>query len=221
MHNALTELNALASIIGVIVTTVYVVLTYRLLHVNREMVEITKEQVLAQGRPYIQVLARVRPGNQIFQLSISNVGKSAAFDLKLRIEPEFRQFHDPHKRPIQESPLFTDTIQTFPPSMEVLFDLGAGYQFFQGEVNDKISPPRFSVTASYRDASKEYVERTNIDIHLFHYATASTYGELAELKGIGEGIASLQRLARDLLNTYHESTQKLKKEELKRAWKFR
>lgn len=221
VQNILLLSSSVASIVGAIVTTVYVVLTYASLRTSQEMVRVTKEQMRAQGRPYIQVLAKTRPGSQILQLSISNAGKSAAFDLMLRMKPDFRQFHDPDKKPLQESPLFSDVIQMFPPSMELLFDLGVGYQFFQGEANDRISPPRFSVTASYRDASEEYIETTEIDLHIFHYTTASTYGELAELKGIREGITNIHASTRDLFRAYQESAEDLKKEEHKRAWKLR
>jgi len=205
-------ISASAAVVASSVTVVYVVFTYRALRVSEKalavsqaMVKISHDQIRAQTRPYIQINAAPRPGNQIFQLIIMNSGQSAALSLKLDLAPEFRQFHDKNKKPLQELALFKDSIQSFPPGAKIIFDLGVGYQFFQGNENDQVSPPKFSVTASYRDCDASYVETTNIDLNLFHQSTASKYGKLGELHEIKDELRSISSSFRELVRARADS----------------
>ncbi len=98
---------------------------------------------------------------------------------------------------MQEMHPFSRVIPSFPAKSELVFDLGASYMFFQGEKNDKITPPVFTVKASYGWGLRRYEEETLVDLHVFGGASASSAGSLQELKDLNKNMEKLTSAIKD------------------------
>lgn len=187
-------LSALAAVGTTVITGIYAWLTYGLVQSSRETVRVAYAQIIELSRPVILFKIQSRPGSQIFQLAISNVGKSAARNLSLHINPDVITFHGRTARPrsLQETRLFRERIDSFPAGSEILIDLGIAGDFFSEDAElAKKAPPQFVLTAHYEDSHAAYQETTPVDLEIFRPATASQYGVLAELHKVNETLEKL------------------------------
>lgn len=73
----------------VIITSVYAYLTFRILQSNRESVAIMNSQIESATRPYV-VVSLVRQRSGFYSFRVSNLGHSAAKQVKLTCDPEIK-----------------------------------------------------------------------------------------------------------------------------------
>ena len=192
MLSTLTIVSLIANVILVVVTGVYTFLTYRLVSANNRLIEFSEQQIELQQRPYIEVSVVVRDGAPLFQLKVTNTGASSARNLKIDISPDFYRFHEKlEKNLIQGFPLFSQVTPSFPPKMEILYDLGVAYKFFEEDVDETIAPPEMVVKMSYGSGLKSYEDEIRLDIRMFGGAFAGSVGSLNELKKVNSNLEAL------------------------------
>jgi hypothetical protein len=192
MSLSLANVSLGANVLLAAITAYYAFLTQKLLAANRESLSLAERQMEAQSRPYIEVSPLVREGSSMFQLRISNSGKSSANNLRLTIAPDFYRLHNKSENNhLQRLYPFSENIDSFGPALELVIDLGVSYQFFQGPENDAVSPPRFTVHASYSSESNRYDETTVVDLNIFRGSSAAAVGSVQELKEMNKEIGRL------------------------------
>jgi phage terminase large subunit-like protein len=173
----------------VIVTAIYAFLTYRILKVNRQILEQMREQLNASVRPY--VVFDIVPSDQYFEGIIRNTGLTAAIrvsvNLELRIEVELGG------RKLSPN-LISKEIALLAPG-------GAIDEYF-GHFEDvkKQNPSlQFSGTLTYSDVSaRKYTENFVIDLSFgeerWFIAKVDVGEELKKLnEKFGEAIKLLSR----------------------------
>jgi hypothetical protein len=167
----------------VIVTLIYVYLTYRILQTNRATVEQMRIQQENMIRPYITVSATVMSGTGMFLLKIKNSGISAAQNLRLSIDRSFFQFgmRDDHKN-LKCFFVFNKSIDTFGPGAEMIFHLGLGKDIFSPQADPNCMPTLFSIGAQYSFSGREFSETTVIDLMPYREAAVSFDPLIAEME---------------------------------------
>lgn len=149
----------------VLITAFYAWATFRILRANQAMVSTMREQQNAAMRPYILVSTSVRTGTQLLYLSIKNVGKTAALNLKLSLDKSFYQLGEKREdRDIANSAAFSRVIDSFPPDGQLLFLLGNGPTLYGGSNTEELSPLQFQVTVNYMSGSESISETSIVDL---------------------------------------------------------
>ncbi|KAA2245904.1 hypothetical protein F0L68_41105 [Solihabitans fulvus] len=141
---------------------------------------------LEQARPYIVV--DILPGNaspKMFDLVITNVGKTPAYGLEIAFDP-------PPRRAIEETgfELSNTRILTEPTPM---FAPGREFRMFFDSAVDRYNssePMRFRVTSTYRDSrNKRYSEHATIDFDVHRGAMYT------EVYGVHDAVGHLKTIA--------------------------
>lgn len=149
----------------VVITGFYAWATLKILRANEAMVSTMRDQQNAAMRPYILVSTNLRMGTQLLYLSIKNVGKTAALNLKLSLDKSFYQLGEKREeRNIANSAAFSRTIDSLPPDGQLLFLLGNGPTLYSGSNTEELSPLVFQVTASYMSGSETISETSTVDL---------------------------------------------------------
>lgn len=149
----------------VVITGFYAWATLKILRANEAMVSTMRDQQNAAMRPYILVSTNLRMGTQLLYLSIKNVGKTAALNLKLSLDKSFYQLGEKREeRNIANSAAFSRTIDSLPPDGQLLFLLGNGPTLYSGSNIEELSPLVFQVTASYTSGSETISETSTVDL---------------------------------------------------------
>jgi len=152
----------------VVVTVAYVIVTYRILRANQRVVTVMKEQLEASLRPYIVVSTFITTGNLIICLKISNTGKMTAENLELTWDRDFYQYgRKEDNYNLKKAYAFQNVIETFVPGAELLFYLGMGFQIFADDTDPKLTPPQFTITATYSYSDKKVSEQTTINLETY------------------------------------------------------
>ncbi len=149
----------------VLITAFYAWATLQILRANQAMVSTMREQQNAAMRPYILISTSVRTGTQLLYLSIKNVGKTAALNLKLSLDKSFYQLGEKREeRNIANSAAFSRVIDSLPPDGQLLFLLGNGPTLYGGSNTEELSPLQFQVTANYMAGSESISETSIVDL---------------------------------------------------------
>ena len=149
----------------VVITAFYAWATLKILCANEAMVSTMRDQQNAAMRPYILVSTSVRTGTQLLYLSIKNVGKTAAFGLKLSLDKSFYQLGEKREeRNIANSAAFSRVIDSLPPDGQLLFLLGNGPTLYSSSNTEELSPLLFQVTAKYMSGSNSISETSTVDL---------------------------------------------------------
>lgn len=105
------------------------------------------------------------PDNPIFYLRITNNGKSAARNLRLKMNRSFQQFgHSGDSNNISKFPAFQNEIASFPPGAELTFALAQGFKVFENDEESEDLPRKFSVVAEYWYGNKDMREEHLVDL---------------------------------------------------------
>jgi hypothetical protein len=193
MVNAYVNYASLISaVILAFITLYYAIITHRILVVNKRSIELSEFQIEAQSRPYVNVVSAVLGGTQLLQLKIANIGKSAANDLQITVEPPFYRFgtkQDSHL--LQNLPIFNESVASFGPGVEILVDLGAANQIAEmpEEISGKL--PTLNFTSRYSNGVKVYEERTVIDLTIYLMTTPSEHNPAMVLEEISVKVSEL------------------------------
>lgn len=149
----------------VVITAFYAWATLKILRANEAMVSTMRNQQNAAMRPYILVSINVRVGTQLLYLSIKNVGKTAALNLKLSLDKSFYRLGEKREdRNIANSAAFSRAIDSLPPDGQLLFLLGNGPELYSTSNTEEVSPLVFQVTASYSSGSESITETSTVDL---------------------------------------------------------
>lgn len=176
----------------VLITAFYAWATFKILGANEKVVEVMREQALATSRPYVVVAPVLEPDNPIFYLRISNLGRTAASNLRLTIDKSFFKFGEQSKgRDLAGFTAFNQPIDSLPPGAEITFSLAQGFKIFEGNVENPKLPHTFSVTAEYEFADKKVREVNRIDLRPYLGADIPQDAYLRKLKDMSESLKKM------------------------------
>lgn len=147
---------AIATLALAIITTIYVLLTRRILLDNRIIIEKSIE-------PKIVIFYEPMENNfGCFSLIIKNIGGGAAFDIKLKISPDIECIPTEHKF-LSKTSLFKDGLKFLPPGEKRNIYLTAAAAIKKDIENNKGS---HKGEISYKNiANKEYKDIYYIDFN--------------------------------------------------------
>lgn len=156
-----------ATFLLVLVTVVYVLLSYFILRANKAAVEVMQKQHEASLRPYIVPSTFLVPGNYMISLQISNVGKIAAEDLQLNLDKDYYPSREKEvdERSLRNAYIFQNKVTTFAPGERRVFYLGTGEDIF-GDISSR-RPHQFTITATYSFSGKTVSEQTVMDLETY------------------------------------------------------
>ncbi|NMM36206.1 MAG: hypothetical protein HHJ09_01660 [Glaciimonas sp.] len=178
----------------VVITAFYAWATLKILRANESMVSTMQDQQNAAMRPYIVVSATLRTGTQLFYLSIKNVGKTAALDLKLSIYKNFFQLGEKRdERNIANSAAFSRVIGSLPPDGQLLLILGNGPTLFGESNTNDISPLQFQITAKYKSGPESISEASIIDLRPYINTAVQTDPIVEEIGKLREEFVKLSK----------------------------
>ena len=150
----------------VVITAFYAWATFRILRVNEAVVAAMKEQTDSQLRAYVLVSMAPRIGTTLLCLTIKNVGRSPALNLRLTLDRDF--FRNGERREdgnLAKLSAFSEPMDSLPPNAEMIFILGMGAAIVNSQASDpSTSPLTFRVNATYDFGSRHFVEDTPIDL---------------------------------------------------------
>lgn len=172
--------------ITAIVTAAYAVLTWRIARANEAVVREMREAQKALNRPYIEVSVSIRSPHYMFlYLSIKNVGKTAAQDVRLSMEPPFQFLGESYPETnIAELSAFSEPFESLPPTAELLFLIGTGWKLPPLEQAKESAPLIFKVKAEYGFSNERVSESTTIDLRPFTGTTVYKEPVIEELERI-------------------------------------
>lgn len=148
-----------------------------------------KEQALAISRPYISIAPALEPDNPIFYLKVSNIGKSAAHNLKLTIDKSFYQFGE--EKDISKFTAFNEVIDALAPESQITFAMAQGFVVFDSNTENPKLPRKFSVTAEYEFCGNKVTEINRIDLCPFLNADVPQDPYIRKLKDISESLKKI------------------------------
>lgn len=176
----------------VVITGFYAWATLRILKANEASVAAMKDQMEAQQRPYVVVVATVRPGTTLICLELLNTGKSAASNLHLRMSNDYFFNGEEHGRNLAESPAFTRPITSLASGARLVYLLGVGFNVLGR--SDARCPMMFTVHASYNFGSRSYAEDIVVDLHPMVQATAVPDPAVDQMKEIAKELKELKQV---------------------------
>jgi hypothetical protein len=150
----------------VFITAIYAYLTNRMARAAESSVLAVMEQSEAMLRPYVTISPWVRPHASFFYLRIANTGRTAAENLHLSIDRDFFQWGETTTPDgnLRNKTAFSQPIDSLAPGTDLLFALAQSWIVLGKDAKNEITPPQFSVTATYQYLGKKVTEVTRIDL---------------------------------------------------------
>ena len=196
--------NEILTGILVVITAFYAWVTFRILKANEKVVRAMHEQAEAMTRPYISIVPFVEIDNPIFYLRISNIGKSAANNLRFTLEKSFYKFGEISKeKNLSNLNVFNHTIDSFPPNAEIVFSLAQGFKLFDDKADKDILPQSFCITAEYSFRDKVVTEKNFVDLRPYRGANVPQDPYIRKLKDIS---GALDKVASNLYKAMQHET---------------
>jgi hypothetical protein len=125
----------------VIITGIYVWITFRISKTNRQAVVVMREQLIALERPYVMVSTFLRPKSVIVYLRIKNTGKSSAQNLQIKIDKDFYKYgRTTEENNLAKLYIFNHPIETLPPEAMFILPLAQSFVIFGGDAKPEITP---------------------------------------------------------------------------------
>lgn len=197
LSDTVTATDLLTGILAV-VTAFYAWVTYCILKANERTVALMGQQLELLNRPYIQIVALLRPGTNLIRLCITNSGKTPAFNLRLKIDRDFFQFAEKRDdRNLANQSAFTSPIDCFSPTASLEFLLATGPDMFSSSADDAVTPKVFAIEANYNFDKKIVTETTVIDLRPY-FGTAVPHSIVKE--GFETVAKAVNDIARELKN---------------------
>lgn len=180
----------LINVVLVIVTGLYVILTWRIAKANQGMLDNIREQYRDSLRPVISPRLQIRD-QVVAVVVIRNSGRSPAYRLRLRIDQDFFQFAEPNRN-IREFSVFNGEIPVFAPGEELPIDLAQGFNLDKEQDGKLITPSKFNITVAYASTDQEFEETVPIDI--------GPYLQTHHSKSIGEWLGEIEKQVKKIAN---------------------
>lgn len=169
-----TATTNLISLILVIVTGIYVALTWRIAGANKGMLDNIREQYRDSLRPVIFPSLQVRE-QVVLVLVFANTGRSPAYRVCIGLDRDFFQFAEP-QRNIRDFYIFNHEIPVLAPGTEFPIDLAQGFNLDVERDGQNLTPTTFNVTVAYASGDQEFEETIPIDLKAFfqtHHAKSA------------------------------------------------
>lgn len=151
------------TVVMVIVTAVYVFLTWRIANSNKVMLESVEAQHLEEIRPNVFAHLEFRE-QTVARLVIENLGKTPAYSLRCTLDREFYQFANSSSPNMQDMAVFNEVIDWFPPGARIILDLAQGFNFDVEKDGRNLSPSKFCIGLKYESRFLSYDEKCFIDL---------------------------------------------------------
>lgn len=195
------NLSEWLTLTNTLLTAMFAGLTFFILRANRAAVGAMREQMADQNRPFVAVTVQVRMGTPVIQLLVRNVGRSPAQNLRLRLDRDFFQFgENAEARNLAKQSAFSQPIDCLPPMSELLFDLGMGFNIFEGGADPTICPHTFEVAADYEYGKNKYNEKTHVDLRPYMGTSVPHHPVVEELERVRKSIDNLSGVVKQSAN---------------------
>ena len=176
----------------VAITGFYAWATFRILKANEKVVAIMREQSEALSRPYISISTFLVPKSSVVYLRICNTGKTAAIKLRLELDRDFYKYGISQERHnLAGLSAFQDIIDCFPPKAELVFALAQGFVIFGSNSDSNVTPPSFSIKATYSYSQKTVTEATSVDLKSYLHSQPEPAPLLDRLEAIEKAIGKI------------------------------
>jgi hypothetical protein len=175
------------------ITAIYAYLTFRMAEASEASVKMMRDQSEAMSRPYVTVAPFIRPHTTLLYLRVSNIGKTAAHNLRLSLDRDFFQFGEVNRpdRNIKTISAFSTSIDSFAPGMELIFGLAQGSIIFGDGARTGACPTQFSITATYEYLGKSVTEVSHVDLRPYIGSEGErdpVVEELERIRGVMEKV---------------------------------
>ena len=178
----------------VVITGFYAWVTLKILRANERVVAAMQEQAVALSRPYVGAAPFLEFDNPIFYLRIKNSGRSAAFNLRLKLDKSFQKFGEPGKsRDLSSFIAFNEPIQAFAPDAEIIFSLAQSFKVFGAENEGESMPKVFTITAEYEFGDQKVSEVNVVDLRPYLNADVPQEAYVRKLEGINQSLKTIAK----------------------------
>lgn len=180
----MTTIDLLTAIL-VFITAIYALLTHRMAKAADASVQAVIAQSEAMMRPYVTISPWVRPVASFFYLRITNTGRTAAEKVHLTIDRDFFQWGNtgPNDN-LRTKTAFSQPIDSLAPGAEMLFALGQSWVVLGEDAKPEVTPPQFSVTATYEYSGRKVTEVSRVDLRPYIGSTNEGNPIVEELERI-------------------------------------
>ena len=176
----------------VAITAFYAWATFRILQANEKVVSIMREQSEALSRPYISISTFLVPKSSVVYLRIWNAGKIAAIKLRLELDRDFYKYGKAQEQyNLAGLSAFQNIIDCFPPNAELVFALAQGFVIFGSNSDSNVTPPSFSIKATYSYSQKTVTETTSVDLKPYLNSQPEPAPLLDRLEAIEKAIGKI------------------------------
>ena len=173
----------------VVITGIYAALTYGIMRANRQTVAAMNAQTEALSRPYLSISPFTLPQNAIVFLRISNTGRTAAANVRLKLDrPYYRFGKADESEDIRNLSVFSEPISSIGPGAELIFSLAMAPVLYGPQNDVNRTPLTFGITATYGFFGKAVAEVTEVDLRPFRGMHMSFDPIVQELSGIKDAI---------------------------------
>lgn len=184
-------MSEMPTFILMVITAVYVLITWRILKANQAVVAAMRAEHTAAFRPYVTVATFTVPTDIQIYLRVENTGKTAARNVSLSLD---RAFHR-HARPdnnLQSYPAFSQPIESLAPGMRLTFTLGTSINLFGESAKPELTPLTFNVRAQYKWDGGSADETSSIDLRPYLQTNIEGDPLVNEIKRLREAVEKLR-----------------------------
>ncbi len=175
--------------LGIALVAVFAGLGFRILNLAGQALADVRDRLEEDRKARVTV--SVDLGSlPLYHLRIANDGRRPARDLRLTISRGFDSFGDPEQN-LARSAAFNQQISSFSPGAELFFPLAEASTIFGSVADGMATPPRFWVTASYRDDDEIVEGATEIDLDAYRDAVPKPDRLAAEIRKLRESLAAI------------------------------
>lgn len=177
----------------VAITGFYAWVTFKILKANEAVLSEMRNEQEALVRPYISIAPTIFIDDPCFFLSIKNIGKTEAKNLKLTMDKDFFKLGKKENgRNIKELPAFSEPIASFAPGAEILIRLVQHFVVFDKNADENITPKTFSIYVQYDFGKKSTLEKTIIDLNPFINTEMPQNSIVKQLGKINDSISNIK-----------------------------
>jgi hypothetical protein len=177
----------------VVITGFYAWATYRIMKANERTVASMREQTEALTRPYVTIGLLVPTNSHLFYLRIGNDGKTGAGNVRLSLDRDFYQYGQQNGTNLRNVTAFQTPIEQLSPGSEIVFGLAMGPQLVGEHLNPELTPPVFSITATYSYENRTVTETTTLDVRPYRDSMRAPSGIEKELHAVVEQLEKIAK----------------------------
>ena len=155
-----TAITLLLTTLLVVVTAFYAYVTRRIMRANEATLAEIRQQTWETSRAYVSARLSFRYG--LCMLELSNEGRTPARFVRLKLDRELVMMGDGKTR-VDQLPLFSQTMDTFPPGYRYFIPLWGGTD----KPGEGPVPSQFVVNAAYETLGRSVAEDIVLDFGLY------------------------------------------------------